>query len=69
MKLINRVKSLRSSNGWTQEQFAQMIGVTRQTIISLEKGSYTPSLLLAMQIARVFERPVESIFYLEGESE
>lgn len=69
MKLINRVKSLRSNNGWTQEQFAQMIGVTRQTIISLEKGSYTPSLLLAMQIARVFERPVESIFYLEEESE
>ncbi|AFS70466.1 MULTISPECIES: helix-turn-helix transcriptional regulator [Exiguobacterium] len=69
MKLTNRVKSLRSSNGWTQEQFAQMIGVTRQTIISLEKGSYTPSLLLAMQIARVFERPVESIFYLEEESE
>ena len=69
MKLTNRVKSLRSSNGWTQEQFAQMIGVTRQTIISLEKGSYTPSLLLAMQIARVFERPIESIFYLEEESE
>ena len=69
MKLINRVKSLRSSNGWTQEQFAQMIGVTRQTIISLEKGSYTPSLLLAMQIARVFALPVESIFYLEEESE
>lgn len=69
MKLTNRVKSLRSSNGWTQEQFAQMIGVTRQTVISLEKGSYTPSLLLAMQIARVFERPVESIFYLEEESE
>ncbi|ACB60897.1 transcriptional regulator, XRE family [Exiguobacterium sibiricum 255-15] len=69
MKLTNRVKSLRSSNGWTQEQFAQMIGVTRQTIISLEKGSYTPSLLLAMQITRVFERPVESIFYLEEESE
>ncbi|HCN56753.1 MAG TPA: transcriptional regulator [Exiguobacterium sp.] len=69
MKLTNRVKSLRSSNGWTQEQFAQMIGVTRQTIISLEKGSYTPSLLLAMQIARVLERPVESIFYLEEESE
>ena len=69
MKLINRVKSLRSSNGWTQEQFAQMIGVTRQTIISLEKGSYTPSLLLAMQIARFFERPIESIFYLEEESE
>ena len=66
MKLTNRVKSLRSSNGWTQEQFAQMIGVTRQTIISLEKGSYTPSLLLAMQIARVFERTGRIDFLFGG---
>ena len=66
MKLINRVKSLRSSNGWTQEQFAQMIGVTRQTIISLEKGSYTPSLLLAMQIARVLRASCRIDFLLGG---
>lgn len=68
MKLSNRVKALRRQMDWTQEQFADLIGVTRQTVISLEKGSYTPSLLLAMQIARVFDRPIEDIFYLEEES-
>ncbi|WP_029333613.1 helix-turn-helix transcriptional regulator [Exiguobacterium oxidotolerans] len=68
MKLSNRVKALRRQTDWTQEQFADLIGVTRQTVISLEKGSYTPSLLLAMQIARVFDRPIEDIFYLEEES-
>ncbi|WP_214894225.1 helix-turn-helix transcriptional regulator [Exiguobacterium sp. H66] len=68
MKLSNRVKALRRQMDWTQEQFADLIGVTRQTVISLEKGSYTPSLLLAMHIARVFDRPIEDIFYLEEES-
>ncbi|VWX38682.1 MULTISPECIES: helix-turn-helix transcriptional regulator [Exiguobacterium] len=68
MKLSNRVKALRRQTDWTQEQFADLIGVTRQTVISLEKGSYTPSLLLAMQIAKVFDRPIEDIFYLEEES-
>lgn len=68
MKLSNRVKALRRQTDWTQEQFADLIGVTRQTVISLEKGSYTPSLLLAMHIARVFDRPIEEIFYLEEES-
>lgn len=68
MKLSNRVKALRRQTDWTQEQFADLIGVTRQTVISLEKGSYTPSLLLAMHIARVFDRPIEDIFYLEEES-
>ena len=68
MKLSNRVKALRRQTDWTQEQFADLIGVTRQTVISLEKGSYTPSLLLAMHIARIFDRPIEDIFYLEEES-
>ncbi len=68
MKLSNRVKALRRQMDWTQEQFADLIGVTRQTVISLEKGSYTPSLLLAMHIARIFDRPIEDIFYLEEES-
>ncbi|WP_313350917.1 helix-turn-helix transcriptional regulator, partial [Exiguobacterium sp.] len=54
MKLTNQVRIYRQQQKWTQEQFAERIGVTRQTVISLEKGSYTPSLLLAMQIARVF---------------
>lgn len=68
MPLINRVKELRSRHQLTQGDLAAKVGVTRQTIISLEKGSYTPSLLLAMQIARVFEEPVESIFTIEEET-
>jgi len=68
MKLTNQVRIYRQQQKWTQEQFAERIGVTRQTVISLEKGSYTPSLLLAMQIARVFDRPVEELFQLEEES-
>lgn len=68
MKLTNQVRIYRQQQKWTQEQFAERIGVTRQTVISLEKGSYTPSLLLAMQIACVFDRPVEELFQLEEES-
>ncbi|RHB49422.1 helix-turn-helix transcriptional regulator [Exiguobacterium sp. AM39-5BH] len=68
MPLINRVKELRARHQLTQGDLATKVGVTRQTIISLEKGSYTPSLLLAMQIARVFEEPVESIFTIEEET-
>lgn len=68
MPLINRVKELRAWHQLTQGDLAAKVGVTRQTIISLEKGSYTPSLLLAMQIAHVFEEPVESIFTIEEET-
>ncbi|MCY1691191.1 helix-turn-helix transcriptional regulator [Exiguobacterium sp. SL14] len=68
MKLTNQVRLYRQQHKWTQEQFAERIGVTRQTVISLEKGSYTPSLLLAMQIARVFNRRIEELFQLEEES-
>ena len=68
MQLTNHVRLYRQQHNWTQEQFAERIGVTRQTVISLEKGSYTPSLLLAMQIARVFDRPVEELFQLEEDS-
>ena len=46
----------------TQEELARTVGVTRQTIIAIEKGNYVPSLLLAMKIAKYFKKPVESIF-------
>lgn len=68
MPLVNRVKELRARHQLTQGDLAEKVGVTRQTIISLEKGSYTPSLMLAMHIARVFEEPVESIFTIEEET-
>jgi len=59
------VKELRARFNLTQGDLAEKTGVTRQTIMSLEKGSYTPSLLLAMNIAEVFKEPIEEIFYKE----
>ena len=53
----------------TQEALAKSIGVTRQTIIALEANRYTPSLLLAMKIARFFEVQIEEVFVWEGSSE
>jgi putative transcriptional regulator len=51
----------------TQEELAQKVGVSRQTIISLEKGNYTPSVLLAIKIASVFKVPVETLFTISYE--
>ncbi|WP_227396275.1 helix-turn-helix transcriptional regulator [Jeotgalibacillus aurantiacus] len=65
MAIRNRVKELRARDGLTQGDLAERIGVTRQTIVSLEKGSYTPSLLLALNLAEVFKESVESIFFKE----
>lgn len=67
--ITNRVKELRAKHNITQGELAKRIGVTRQTIVSMEKGSYTPSLLLAMNIAEVFQEPIEQIFMKEGEKE
>lgn len=58
----NRIEDLRKIRGLTQEEFAQAVGVTRQTIIALEKGNYTPSVLLAIKTARFFCVPVEEVF-------
>lgn len=61
----NRVKELRARFDITQGELAELVGVTRQTIVALEKGSYTPSLLLAMNLAEVFKLPIEEIFSKE----
>jgi len=58
----NSVLSLRTKAKATQQELADAVGVTRQTIIAIEKGSYVPSLLLALKIASYFRKPVESIF-------
>ncbi len=58
----NTIEDLRREQGLTQEELAQRVGVTRQTVIALEKGNYVPSVLLALRIARHFARPVEAIF-------
>ena len=64
MAVANRVNALRINRSMTQEELAQKSGVSRQTIISIEKGNYTPSVELALRIARVFKVPVEDIFTL-----
>jgi putative transcriptional regulator len=63
----NSVYSFRTKKGYTQEELADKVGVTRQTIISIEKGSYTPSVLLALKMASVFEVPAEDIFSITYE--
>ncbi len=60
--ISNEVYSMRTGKGMTQEELAGKVGVTRQTIIAIEKGNYTPSVLLALKIAEVFRTSVESIF-------
>ncbi len=57
-----KLKVFRAMRDMTQEELARAIGVTRQTIISIEKGDYNPSLELAFKIARYFETSVEDIF-------
>jgi len=57
--------ALRKQRGITQEEVAQAVGVTRQTIIAIEKGNYTPSVLLAIKLANFFNTPVEKLFHYE----
>ncbi len=64
--IINRVKELRGERAWTQEELANAVGVSRQSINSIERDRYVPSLELALMLARVFKCPVEQIFTLRG---
>lgn len=60
--ISNTVYAMRIKNGLTQEELAEKTEVTRQTIIAIEKGNYTPSVLLAIKIADVFKVSVEDLF-------
>ncbi|MGC2636712.1 MAG: helix-turn-helix transcriptional regulator [Acidobacteriaceae bacterium] len=64
-KVHNRVKELRVAREWTQEHLAQAVGVSRQSIISIERGRYVPSLPLALLLAQAFDCPMDQIFTLE----
>lgn len=61
----NRIEERRRERGMTQQQLASALGVSRQTIISLENGKYNPSILLAHSIARLFDARIEDIFIFE----
>ena len=61
-EIVSCVKSVRKDKGITQQDLAEAVGVTRQTIIAIEKGNYTPSVLLALKLAKYIGQPVEDIF-------
>ena len=61
----SRVKELRTARGWTQQDLADAVGVSRQSINSIERDRYVPSLPLALLFARVFRTSVDDIFRLE----
>ncbi|MFS0646870.1 helix-turn-helix transcriptional regulator [Siminovitchia sp. 179-K 8D1 HS] len=63
----NNVPEYRKKYGYSQDRLAEKLKVSRQTIISIEKGKYNPSLPLAMKMAELFETNVESLFFLEEE--
>jgi putative transcriptional regulator len=65
----NCLEALRTQRGWTQQELADRTEVSRQTIISLEKGHYNPSILLAFRLARMFGKNVEDIFLYEEEQD
>ena len=65
----NRLEELRRARGIRQEELADTLGVSRQTISSLEKGRYNPSILLAFRIARYFGMQIEDIFIYQEENQ
>lgn len=60
----NRLYEVRIKSDITQEKLSDKVGVSRQTIIAIEKGNYIPSVLLALKLAKFFKKPLEEIFYL-----
>ena len=63
----NKLKVFRATRDLTQEALAQQLGVTRQTIVSIESGKYDPSIGLAFKIARLFNLKIEDVFTYDGE--
>lgn len=66
-RLANRLRVARAEKNLSQEELANLAGVSRQTISSIETGQYTPSALLAFILARELNKRVEELFYLEGD--
>ena len=62
----NRLKDLRNQAGWTQADLGEKLGVSRQTVVAIEKGKYDPSLPLAFQMAQLFNLKIEELFLYGG---
>jgi putative transcriptional regulator len=69
MALNNRLKELRARHDLTQQALAEKVAVSRQSIISIEKGRYCPSVELALRIAHVLQVPLEEAFWLDDDEE
>lgn len=67
MILQNKLKEVRLQRNLTQEALAEAVGVTRQTIIAIEKEKFVPSVKLALELARALNVPLETLFWLENE--
>lgn len=63
----NLIRELRGERGWSQAHLAELLDVSRQTIIAIETGRYDPSLPLAFAISKLFQQPIESIFIPDQE--
>jgi putative transcriptional regulator len=69
-RVTNSIRALRFARGeMTQAELAELIGVTRQTVIAIEQGRYSPSLEMAFQIACVFKVPIDEVFHYPGSAE
>jgi putative transcriptional regulator len=65
--MLNKVKEVRIAKEMTQQELADLLGVSRQTIFSIETGKYVPSTILALKIAKTFNKSVEKLFELDRE--
>lgn len=65
----NKIAELRRTSGLTQQDMADRLSVSRQTVISLENGRYNPSIMLAFRISKLFKRPIEEVFLFEESGE
>lgn len=63
----NLIRELRAAQGWSQAHLAELLKVSRQTVIAIETGKYDPSLPLAFAIAKLFQQPIEAIFLPDQE--
>ena len=67
-KVTNTIRAHREAAGFTQAELAGRVGVTRQTLIAIEQGKYSPTLEMAFQIARLFRAPLEDVFHYPEDS-
>ena len=68
-ELLNRLRQIRTAHNLTQQDLAEQVNVSRQTIIAIEKSQYNPSTVLALKIAQTFQLSIEDIFWLNEESQ